>query len=781
MTANTIALVGNPNCGKTTIFNALAGVHQQVGNWPGVTVEKTIGRYQYAGREVTVVDLPGVYSIGVASEASLDERVARDYAVSGEADVFVNIVDASNLERNLYLTAQLLEIRLPMVVVLNMMDVARDRQIDVDVTAISDSLGCPVVPLIAHRGDGIEHLRAAVDTALASRPLPTAEITYPPEVETVIRVLASAVEQTASNRQPDARWVAMKLLEEDAGIATLAGVEALNDAVDRQRKDLIETTVEDIDLLFADSRYGFAHDITQRAARRIGVLKRSLTDRIDRVVMHRLLGIPIFFGVMYLLFLFTINVGSAFIDFFDIFVGTLLVDGVGTALEAAGSPAWLTTVIANGVGGGIQTVATFVPVITCLYLFLSFLEDSGYMARAAFVMDRMMRAVGLPGKSFIPLIVGFGCNVPAIMATRTLESRRDRLLTVNMAPFMSCGARLPVYALFAAAFFPTGGQNLVFALYLIGILFAILTGLVLKNTLLRGEASPFVMELPPYHLPTLKGILIRTWDRLKAFVIRAGRVIVLVVVALSFLNSFGTDGSFGNEDTDRSALAAIGKALTPVVEPMGIKEDNWPATVGLFTGIFAKEAVVGTLDALYSQLAVDESVQGGAEPEEAFSLSAGLIEAFASIPANLAGLADAALDPLGLNIGDMSTINAAAAEQGVATGTFGAMATRFDGQVGAFAYLLAILLYMPCVAAIAAIYREVGAAWSLFAAAWTTGLGYGAAVLAYQIGTFSRHPDTALLWIIAILGVLTAALATMRYIGGRGGSLSAPAAAGVGQ
>lgn len=781
MTANTIALVGNPNCGKTTIFNALAGVHQQVGNWPGVTVEKTIGRYQYAGREVTVVDLPGVYSIGVASEASLDERVARDYAVSGEADVFVNIVDASNLERNLYLTAQLLEIRLPMVVVLNMMDVARDRQIDVDVTAISDSLGCPVVPLIAHRGDGIEHLRAAVDTALASRPLPTAEITYPPEVETVIRVLASAVEQTASNRQPDARWVAMKLLEEDAGIATLAGVEALNDAVDRQRKDLIETTVEDIDLLFADSRYGFAHDITQRAARRIGVLKRSLTDRIDRVVMHRLLGIPIFFGVMYLLFLFTINVGSAFIDFFDIFVGTLLVDGVGTALEAAGSPAWLTTVIANGVGGGIQTVATFVPVITCLYLFLSFLEDSGYMARAAFVMDRMMRAVGLPGKSFIPLIVGFGCNVPAIMATRTLESRRDRLLTVNMAPFMSCGARLPVYALFAAAFFPTGGQNLVFALYLIGILFAILTGLVLKNTLLRGEASPFVMELPPYHLPTLKGILIRTWDRLKAFVIRAGRVIVLVVVALSFLNSFGTDGSFGNEDTDRSALAAIGKALTPVVEPMGIKEDNWPATVGLFTGIFAKEAVVGTLDALYSQLAVDESVQGGAEPEEAFSLSAGLIEAFASIPANLAGLADAALDPLGLNIGDMSTIDAAAAEQGVATGTFGAMATRFDGQVGAFAYLLAILLYMPCVAAIAAIYREVGAAWSLFAAAWTTGLGYGAAVLAYQIGTFSRHPDTALLWIIAILGVLTAALATMRYIGGRGGSLSAPAAAGVGQ
>jgi len=781
MTANTIALIGNPNCGKTTIFNALTGIHQQVGNWPGVTVEKKIGRYQYAGREVTVVDLPGVYSIGVTSDASLDERVARDYAVSGEVDVFVDIVDASNLERNLYLTAQLLEMRLPVVVVLNMMDVARDRQIDINVAAISDSLGCPVVPLIAHRGDGLEHLRAAVDTALESRPLPTAEITYPPEFETVIGALASAVEQTASNRQPAARWVAIKLLEEDAGIARLAGVEALNDAVDRQRKGLIETTGEDIDLLFADSRYGFAHDVTQRAARRIGVLKRSMTDRIDRVVMHRLLGIPIFFGVMYLLFLFTINVGSAFIDFFDIFVGTLLVDGVGIALEAAGSPAWLTTIVANGVGGGIQTVATFVPVIACLYLFLSFLEDSGYMARAAFVMDRLMRAVGLPGKSFIPLIVGFGCNVPAIMATRTLESRRDRLLTVNMAPFMSCGARLPVYALFAAAFFPTGGQNLVFALYLVGILFAILTGFVLKNTLLRGEASPFVMELPPYHLPTIKGILIRTWDRLKAFVIRAGRVIVLVVVALSFLNSFGTDGSFGNEDTERSALAAIGKALTPVVEPMGITEENWPATVGLFTGIFAKEAVVGTLDALYTQLAMDESVQGGAEPAEKFSLSAGLIEAFASIPANLVGLADAALDPLGLNIGDVSTIDAAAAEQGVATGTFGAMATRFDGQVGAFAYLLAILLYMPCVAAIAAIYREVGAAWSLFAAAWTTGLGYGAAVLVYQIGTFGRHPDTALLWIIAIFGVLTVALATMRYVGGRGDPVSAPAAAGVGQ
>ncbi|MFO1113778.1 MAG: ferrous iron transport protein B, partial [Rhodospirillales bacterium] len=455
---------------------------------------------------------------------------------------------------------------------------------------------------------------------------------------------------------------------------------------------------------------------------------------------------------------------------------TLLVDGGAALLNSLGSPLWLTTILANGIGGGIQTVSTFIPIIACLFLFLSFLEDSGYMARAAFVMDRLMRAVGLPGKSFIPLIVGFGCNVPAIMATRTLDHRRDRIMTVMMSPFMSCGARLPVYALFAAAFFPEGGQNLVFALYLIGIGFAVLTGLVLKRTLLQGETSPFVMELPPYHLPTLRSVLLHTWDRLKQFVFRAGRVIVPVVLVLTVLGSVSTDGTFGNENTDRSVLATVAKQATPVLAPMGITEDNWPATVGMISGIFAKEAVVGTLNALYSALGEQDAGDAtAAEEEGGFDLWGGLAAAFATIPENLAGLVDSFTDPLGLNIvGSGEDLAAAAEEQEVAESTFGAMAARFDGQIGAFAYLLAVLLYIPCVAAIAAIYRETGPAWTIFAALWTTGLGYGAAVLTFQIGTFSRDPAHSIAWIAGILVAFGTAVFFMRMAGQQD---AAPAAA----
>ena len=351
------------------------------------------------------------------------------------------------------------------------------------------------------------------------------------------------------------------------------------------------------------------HGVVAAVLTRTGEVGRNLSDRIDRVVLNRVLGIPIFLAVMYAMFMLTINVGGAFIDFFDILFGTILVDGFGALLGRLGSPDWLTALLADGVGGGIQTVATFIPIIGCLFLCLSALEDSGYMARAAFVMDRFMRTIGLPGKSFVPLIVGFGCNVPAIMAARTLENQRDRTMTIVMAPFMSCGARLPVYALFAAAFFPVGGQNLVFGLYLVGIGAAVLTGLVLKRTLLQGETSPFIMELPPYHLPAIGNVMIRTWDRLKGFVLRAGRVIVGVVVVIAFLNSWGSDGSFGNQDSDKSVLASIGRAMVPVFQPMGIDEDNWPATVGIFTGLLAKEAVVGTLDALYGGLAAGEAAR----------------------------------------------------------------------------------------------------------------------------------------------------------------------------
>ncbi len=768
----TVCVVGNPNCGKTTLFNNLTGARQRVGNWPGVTVERKSGRYRRDGVEVEVVDLPGVYSLGVTSVSSVDERIARDYVLTGGADLAVNIVDASNLERNLYLTTQLLEMRVPMVVALNMMDVARDSKIEIDVRALQERLGCPVVPLVASRGEGVDRLRTVIGEAARDRHLPTVEFGYLPEIEDAILELIPVVSDIATARKLDARWLAIKLLEDDEGARRITG-DVADAVLARQQEAVADRDGEDADILIADGRYGFANTLMRETVRRPGVVGRTVSDRIDRVVLNRVLGIPIFLIVMYLMFMFTINFASAFIDFFDILFGAVLVDGAGAVLASLNSPPWLTVLIANGVGGGIQTVATFIPVIGFLYLFLSFLEDSGYMARAAFVMDRFMRSVGLPGKSFIPLIVGFGCNVPAIMATRTLEQPRERIMTVMMAPFMSCGARLPVYALFAVAFFPVGGQNLVFALYLIGIGFAVMTGLVLRNTMLKGEASAFVMELPPYHLPTLKGVLLRTWDRLKSFLFRAGKVIVAVVVVLSFLNSLGTDGSFGNEDTDGSVLAVVAKSITPVVKPMGIGEENWPATVGMLTGIFAKEAVVGTLNALYGNLGED-GAGGVAEP---FDLWAGVGAAFASVPANLADMIGAFADPLGVDIGDTTSVEAAAEAQAVTVGTFGAMVERFDGKIGAFAYLLAVLLYMPCVAAMAAIYRETGAGWAMFASLWTTGLGYGSAVVVYQIGTYARDPGGATAWIAAVLALFVGALIVLRHLGNREPSLRVPVAA----
>jgi ferrous iron transport protein B len=518
-------------------------------------------------------------------------------------------------------------------------------------------------------------------------------------------------------------------------------------------------------------------------------IKRTLSDSIDRVVLNRALGIPIFLLAMHLMFMFTINIGGAFIDMFDIISGAIFVDGFAQLLGGIGSPEWLTVVLANGAGGGIQVVATFVPIVAFLFLFLSILEDSGYMARAAFVMDRFLRSIGLPGKSFVPMIVGFGCTVPAVMATRTLENERDRLMTMAMAHFMSCGARLPVYALFAAAFFAAWGQHVVFLLYIAGLVAAIFTGLVLKNTLLQGSVTPFVMELPPYHLPTIKGILIRTWERTKGFIVRAGQVIVPMVLVLNVLNNIGTDGSFNNEDSDRSVLSELGRIISPAFSPFGLNEENWPASVGIFTGLLAKEAVVGTLDSLYSDLGEQDSANlqaaevtnplswradssedilpsEGAD-EEGFNLALAIGEGLASVPANLADSLGTWLDPLGLNIGDVQNAETAAMDQEVSIDTFGAMAQRFDGQAGAFAYLLFVLLYFPCVAATSAVYREGGRRWAFFVAGWTTGLAYVVATISYQVAIFTRDPVSSSAWIIGMLALSAVVIGAMRYRGQR--------------
>jgi ferrous iron transport protein B len=767
MSDYSIGVVGNPNCGKTTLFNALTGSRQRVGNWPGVTVDRKSGEYLHGGKKTEVVDLPGIYSL---SAASLDEEVARDYILSGEANLIVNIVDASNLERNLYLTVQLLEMRVPLVVALNMMDIAASRKVEIDLPALSEQLGCPVVPITASKGEGMEALKTAIHRAAEKRIPSELQVVYPFEVQEAIESLLPVIQRAAPNNKINPRWAAVKWLEGDPWVSGWMGGEAEKTLRPHLQK-IEEKLGEEADILVADSRYGLINRLTQNTVKRGDRVSRTVSDRIDRIVLDRLLGIPIFLAAMYLMFMVTINLGGVFIDFFDLLAGALFVDGFQALLLTSGSPEWLNVILADGFGGALQTIATFIPPIGLMFLCLSYLEDSGYMARAAFIMDRFMRVMGLPGKSFVPMLVGFGCNVPAIMATRTLENQRDRTLTIMMNPFMSCGARLPVYALFAAAFFPVGGQNLVFVLYLMGIGFAVLTGLILKNTLLKGEITPFVMELPPYHLPTLRGVLLRAWDRLKTFMFRAGKVIIPVVVVLSFLNSLGTDGSFGHKDSDHSTLSYIGKSLTPVFAPMGISEENWPATVGIFTGIFAKEAVVGTLDALYSQM--DAGLTQEVDDEGGFSLGERVMEAFAVIPKNLLGLVDSFLDPLGLSIGEVSTIEVAAEEQGVAAGTFGAMVTLFDGRVGAFAYLLFILLYFPCVAATAAIYRETNLKWALFAGAWTTSLAYMAAVLFYQAATIGRDPVSSLSWIVGLCGLFLGVIMILRQLGNKEKRLAA--------
>ena len=758
----TVGVVGNPNCGKSTLFNALTGANQHVGNWPGVTVEKKIGEYTSNGHQIQLVDLPGTYSLEATDEhVSIDEKIARDYVASGEANLIINIIDASNIERNLYLTSQLIEMQVPMILVLNMMDIVKQRGIKINDQLLAQKFSCPVVAISASQKNGISLLKEIIHQAIKEQSVPKGNIPYTSVLEDAIKELSEILESSNIPAQYNIRWLALRLLEDDSLAKRIVNPQLLTLVNDLQRR-VEQETDDEIDILTADARYGFVNQITQIAVSRVNDVGRLTTDKIDRVVLNRFLGIPIFLLVMYVMFMFTINIGSAFIDFFDQAVGAVLVDGLSQLLIRLSLPQWLVVLIANGAGGGVQVVATFIPIVGFLFLFLSALEDSGYMARAAFVMDRFMRMIGLPGKSFVPMIVGFGCNVPAIMATRTLENQRDRILTNLMNPFMSCGARLPVYALFAAAFFPVGGQNIVFGLYLLGIVVAVLTGLIMRHTLFKGKSAPFIMELPAYHMPTFRGVFLKTWDRLSSFLFNAGKVIVPMVLVLNFLNAIGTDGSLGHENSNQSVLSSIGKSLTPAFKPMGISNDNWPATVGIFTGVLAKEAVVGTLDALYSQMG---SVNAEPENKSAFDLNEALVNAVNTIPVNFRKIADNVLDPLGLDIGNIQNVEAAASEQEVKSATFGAMQLSFDGKVGAFAYLLFILLYTPCVTATAAIFRETNLNWTMFVVLWTSGIAYMTAVVFYQVATYSQHPAYSLTWISGLVLVFLTCLFCLWLIG----------------
>ncbi|MEH6529727.1 MAG: Fe(2+) transporter permease subunit FeoB [Photobacterium frigidiphilum] len=743
-----ILTVGNPNSGKTTLFNGLTGAKQQVGNWAGVTVEKKTGNYQCAGDNFALTDLPGIYNLDSANDAnSLDEAIASRAILTTPADVIINVVDASCLERSLYMTLQLRELGRPMVVVLNKMDVLQRQRQVLDVKALEKMLGCPVLCLSANNLKQVEAFKTNLHKMLAQGvAVGDMVLDYGQHFESAITEL----EGLFSNGQLNARSQAIRVLENDTLVINGLSEADKSQACNARNKLLVNV---DPDIQVADVRYTYLHQLCQKVRRQEGKLSRSISDKIDAVLLHRAFGIPFFFVVMYLMFMFSINIGSAFIDFFDISVGAILVDG-GHYLLDDHLPVWLVTVIADGVGGGVQTVATFIPVIACLYLFLAVLESSGYMARAAFVLDKVMQKVGLPGKAFVPLVLGFGCNVPSIMATRTLEQERERKLAAAMAPFMSCGARLPVYALFAAAFFPNNGQNVVFGLYVLGIFAAVMTGVVLRYTLYPGKSDSFIMEMPDYEFPTMRNVGIKTWQKLKRFVFGAGKTIVVVVACLSFFNSLGTDGTFGNEDSENSVLSRAAQIVTPVLSPIGVKEDNWPATVGIITGIFAKEAVVGTLNSLYAPSA-DEDAE--------YDLFGSLQEAVASIPANLADLSYS--DPLGITVGELGDLSTVAEEQEVDQSIFGNIQAHFVSSAAAMSYLIFILLYTPCAAAMGAYVREFGQKFSVFIASWTMLLAYTFATIFYQVAHFTDHPVSSMGWIAFFVLINVGLFIVFKYQG----------------
>jgi len=743
----TVAVIGNPNCGKTTLFNGLTGANQHVGNWAGVTVEQKTGQYQYDHKIIKVVDLPGLYSLDVNDQnTSLDEKVAREFILSQQADLIINIIDTTHLEHNLYLTIQLLEMKLPLVIVFNEMDDITGRDIQIDYDEISRRLHCPVVALSATQAAEIQSLKATINRLVESESITSSPVEYPKIITTAIDRLKHLIAQKLDATSIDTQWLAIKLLEKDDFAMSLVD-SSLQQAVANEVKKIETETSEDTDILIVDSRYSFINTLTQDTLIQKSKIGRELSDKIDKVILNRFLGIPIFFTIMYFMFTFTIKLGRVFKPFFKETSQTIFVDGFGYLLSLIETPSWLIALLAGGIGGGIREVLSFVPILGFLYLFISILEESGYMARATFVMDRFMHSLSLPGKAFVPLILGFGCNVPAMMATRILERPRDRLLTILLNPFMTCGARLAVFTLFAAAFFPENAGVVVFSLYLIGIGFALITALLLKHTFLKEEFSLVIMEIPSYHIPKLKNVWINSWTRIKAFIFRVGKIIISMVLVLHILSNLGTDGSFKEHNIERSVLSAAGRSVTPLLKPMGIDQDNWPATVAVFTGILHKVVVISTLKSIYKETPGNTQ----SATKKTFAFWKALKQAALSIP-----------------LGFKKMLGFEPPHSGMTNTPFvDALHKHFHGQIGAYAYLLFVLLYFPCIATTSTAYKESTVGWSIFMVVWSTGLAYLMATLFYQLATFQQHPETTMGWVTGSIIVAASILLSFFYWGKR--------------
>ncbi|MGO1468863.1 MAG: ferrous iron transport protein B [Tissierella sp.] len=656
-----IALVGNPNSGKTTLFNALTGSNQHVGNWPGVTVEKKEGKVKYNNKEYNVVDLPGTYSLGAFSE---DEIVARDFILKGNPDIVINVVDATNIERNLYLTSQLIEMGTKVVLALNMMDEALAKDIKIDLDNLSKKLGIPIVATVASKKQGIKDLLKSATEYMDSKNT-SKKFTYSKniekELENIRPLLANSEYIYPSN------WLAIKLLERDQDIISYIDENGSEDL--KKKVAEIEAVDSDLELEIIDNRYSFVNNVLAQSVTRPSESKVSLTDKIDTIVTHKFWGIPIFGLIMFIVFQLTFTIGE---DLLGGFVEDGLVN-LGVYVEGllinASAPPLLSSFINNGIFGGVAAVIVFVPLIVVLYFFLGILEDTGYMARAAYVMDGVMRKLGLHGKTFISMIIGFGCNVPGIMSTRTLENKKDRMIAILINPFMSCGAKIPIYMLFIAAFFPDSGGIVLFSIYFLGIAMALIVGKIFSKTLFKGENSDFIMELPPYRLPSITSVLRNMWDKVWDFLHRAGTVIFVVVSILWVLSilPFGVEPS-----SQASFLGKIGTFVAPIFKPAGF--GTWQAAVSLFSGIAAKEAVVGVLGMVYS---------GG--------------EGAADLATQLQGI----FTPL-----------------------------------TAVSFMVLVLFYTPCAATIATVKKETNSyKWPIFISLYTFAIGWIAAVLVYQVGT----------------------------------------------
>ena len=681
-----IALAGNPNCGKTTMFNALTGANQYVGNWPGVTVEKKEGKLKGKRKndDIIVTDLPGIYSL---SPYTLEEVVSRDYILNDDPDVIIDLVDATNIERNLYLTTQLIETGVPVVIALNMTDLLEKRGIKIDTNRLSMLLDCPIVETSALKQTGLDTLIETAIKVANKKEVDLPREIFSKEMEAAVADVKGVLPDTISEDKK--RWYAVKFLENDSKVVESMNLSAAaKAAVDKDRKELETKHDDDMESIVTDERYKFIQKIVETTVKK-GKDKLTTSDKIDRIVTNRILGIPIFIAVMFVVYYISVTtIGTIVTDWTNDTFVVAVQDLASKGLEAAGVSSVIEGLVVDGIIGGIGAVLGFVPQMAILFLFLSILEDCGYMVRIAFVMDRVFRHFGLSGKSFIPLLISSGCGIPGIMASKTIEQDNDRRLTIMTATFIPCGAKLPVIALMGGVMtsYATGsytaGGFMAPIMYFVGIVAVLVAAIILKKTKpFSGKPAPFVMELPQYHVPQAKTVLLHVWERLKGFIIKAGTILFLACVVMWFLGGFGfTNGGFGLvDDSADSLLAAIGGFIAPIFAPLGF--DNWKAVAASLSGFSAKESIVSTMGVL----------------------------------ANVTG--------------DASEDAVTVAE---------AVRTWFPSAVAAFSFLLFNLLDSPCLAAISTMAKEMQSRkWFWFAILFQNIFAYVVTLIVYQIGTFA--------------------------------------------